>query len=77
MHSLKNSVILTLAFILTGLLASGQQRAITSTYMFNGLVINPAYAGSLNLLSITGVHRDQWVNVDGAPNSRLCLLTRR
>lgn len=44
-----------------------QQRAITSTYMYNGLVINPAYAGSLNVLSLTGVHRDQWVNVDGAP----------
>ncbi|MEM9326133.1 MAG: type IX secretion system membrane protein PorP/SprF [Bacteroidota bacterium] len=67
MHSVKNTVILTLILLTAGLHASGQQRAITSTYMFNGLMINPAYAGSLNVLSITGVHRDQWVNVDGAP----------
>ncbi len=62
--------------------AFGQQRAITSTYMFNGLVLNPAYSGSLNVLSITAVHRDQWVNVDGAPrfqvfNAHTSLLSNR
>lgn len=60
----------------------GQQRAITSTYMFNGLVINPAYSGSLNVLSVTAVHRDQWVNIDGAPsfqvfNAHTSLLSNR
>jgi len=46
----------------------GQQRALTSTYPFNGLLLNPAYAGSLNILSVIAVHREQWINIDGAPN---------
>lgn len=50
-----------------GYTANAQQRPITGTYMYNGLLINPAYAGSLNLFSATFVHRDQWVNVDNAP----------
>lgn len=38
-----------------------------SQYMFNTLIINPAYAGSRDVLSATALHRRQWVNVDGAP----------
>tara|TARA_B110001450_G_C17515410_1_gene438237 strand:- start:5 stop:886 length:882 start_codon:yes stop_codon:yes gene_type:complete len=44
-----------------------QQRSTTTTYPYNGLLINPAYAGSLNLLSVIAVHRKQWINVEGAP----------
>lgn len=47
--------------------ASAQQRGLTSTYPFNGLLLNPAYAGSLNVLSVIAVHRNQWVNIEGAP----------
>jgi type IX secretion system PorP/SprF family membrane protein len=45
-----------------------QQRPVYSQYMFNGLVINPAYAGSQKQLVATGVYRKQWVNLDGAPS---------
>tara|TARA_B100001250_G_scaffold412507_1_gene443902 strand:+ start:803 stop:1732 length:930 start_codon:yes stop_codon:yes gene_type:complete len=48
-------------------MASAQLRPLTSTYPFNGLLINPAYAGSLNVLSVIAVHRKQWVNIEGAP----------
>lgn len=48
-----------------------QQRPVMSTYMFNGLALNPAYAGSLNVLSATFIHRKQWINVDGAPTSNI------
>ncbi|MFH6981976.1 type IX secretion system membrane protein PorP/SprF [Marinoscillum sp. 108] len=54
-------------FILSGVIASAQMRALTSTYPFNGLLINPAYAGSLNVFSVIAVHREQWINVEGAP----------
>lgn len=53
--------------LFAGYSSDAQQRPITGTYMFNGLLINPAYAGSLNILSATFVHRDQWVNIDNAP----------
>ncbi|MDF9797607.1 type IX secretion system PorP/SprF family membrane protein [Catalinimonas alkaloidigena] len=46
-----------------------QQRPIFSQYMFNGLVLNPAYAGNQPQLSVSLLHRDQWVNVDGAPKT--------
>lgn len=48
--------------------AYGQQRPVVSQYMYNGLVLNPAYAGSTNEFSAAVMHRDQWVNVDGAPS---------
>ncbi|MFN8394501.1 MAG: type IX secretion system membrane protein PorP/SprF [Bacteroidia bacterium] len=45
----------------------GQQDAMYSQYMFNGMAVNPAYAGSRDVLSITGLFRAQWLNVPGAP----------
>ena len=47
--------------------AMAQQRPVTSTYMFNGLSLNPAYAGSLNVFSAIVTNRDQWINIAGAP----------
>lgn len=59
-------VVFYLALMITvGALA--QQRPVTSTYMFNGLSLNPAYAGSLNIFSAIVTNRDQWINVAGAP----------
>jgi type IX secretion system PorP/SprF family membrane protein len=36
-------------------------------YMFNGLLINPAYAGSYDALNITTLYRNQWRGIPGAP----------
>lgn len=44
-----------------------QHTPLTSQYLFNGLFINPAYAGSRDVLSATLTHRQQWVGFDGAP----------
>lgn len=49
-------------------MSMAQQRSIFSTYIFNPLVLNPAYAGSLDLFSAIFTNRNQWVNIDGAPN---------
>jgi type IX secretion system PorP/SprF family membrane protein len=38
--------------------------------MFNGLVINPAYAGADEALSLTFIHRSQWAGVDNAPTTQ-------
>lgn len=46
-----------------------QQRPVYSQYMFNGLVLNPAYAGSQKQLSATAIYRKQWVNIEGAPST--------
>ena len=45
----------------------GQQDAQYTQYMYNTININPAYAGSRGTISIFGLHRTQWVGLDGAP----------
>ncbi len=47
--------------------AFAQHTPLTSQYLFNGLVINPAYAGSRDALTATLTHRQQWVGFEGAP----------
>ena len=49
----------------------GQQRPVLSQYMFNGLLINPAYAGSLDYLTATAQVRQQWLNLEGAPGTQI------
>jgi type IX secretion system PorP/SprF family membrane protein len=48
---------------------SAQQEVMISQYMFNGLLINPAYAGTHGYISSSLLHRSQWVQVDGAPRT--------
>lgn len=47
----------------------GQQDAQYTQYMYNTLSINPAYAGSRDVLSFVGLYRTQWVGLDGAPDT--------
>lgn len=46
-----------------------QQDAQWSMYMWNGLVFNPAYAGSRDALSLTAIYRHQWTGFEGAPKT--------
>ena len=47
--------------------SSGQQDPMFSQYMFNTLSINPAFAGSADLTTVTGIYRHQWTQFEGAP----------
>lgn len=47
--------------------AKAQQDPMFSQYLYNMLVINPAYAGSRDLLSSTLFYRNQWTGFEGAP----------
>ena len=40
---------------------------VYSQYLQNGLMINPAYAGSREALSAMVSHRSQWIGMDGGP----------
>jgi len=57
---------LTLLFCTKG---KAQQDPMYSQYMFNTLAINPAYAGSRNVVSATALFRNQWTGIDGAPKT--------
>ena len=50
--------------------AVAQQHTMYTQYMFNGLALNPAYAGSHGDLSITALAREQWSGLDGAPSTQ-------
>lgn len=45
-----------------------------SQYMFNGLFLNPAYAGSHQYFSSSLLHRTQWVSFPGAPKTSLVAI---
>lgn len=65
---------LTRLFFIIGLITCGtfaqaQQRPLQSLYMFDPLLINPAYAGNHVQLSATAIYRNQWVNFPGAPKT--------
>ncbi|OUR91035.1 hypothetical protein A9Q87_11195 [Flavobacteriales bacterium 34_180_T64] len=48
----------------------GQQLPQFTQYMYNTISINPAYAGSRETLSIVGLHRSQWVGLEGGPTTQ-------
>jgi len=69
--------ILLILTVVSGLRLSGQNDTastrirlaypVYSQYLHNGLLINPAYAGSREVLSFFASGRDQWANLTGAP----------
>ncbi len=49
--------------------AYAQQDAQFSQYMFNGIYINPAYAGYKEQLNLHAFYRNQWTGIEGAPQT--------
>ncbi len=69
---MKKIFVTVVALITLGLYSHesiAQQDAQYTQYMYNTLSVNPAYAGSRDVLSIVGLYRSQWVGLDGAPTS--------
>jgi type IX secretion system PorP/SprF family membrane protein len=56
--------------LLCGSAAFSQQMPQFTQYMFNTISINPAYAGSRETLSLVGLHRSQWIGLDGGPTTQ-------
>ena len=61
--------ILLFVLMFTGVVSYAQQDAQFTQYMYNTININPGYAGSRGVMSIFGLHRTQWVGLDGAPTT--------
>ena len=60
-------LIFILILLCASILTNAQQDPMFTHYAFNTLAINPAYAGTRDALTITGLHRAQWVTFKGAP----------
>lgn len=63
----KNKLIILFFFVVQMFWA--QQDPQFTHYMYNTTNINPAYAGSREVVSVFGLHRTQWVGLDGAPTT--------
>ena len=61
----------TCCAVLIASAAFAQHTPITTQYLFNGLLINPAYAGSRDALTATLSYRHQWVGFEGAPTTQI------
>jgi type IX secretion system PorP/SprF family membrane protein len=60
---------LVLVFMFFSVIGFAQQDSQYTQYMYNTITINPAYAGTNGILTIFGLHRSQWVGLDGAPTT--------
>lgn len=61
----------TTIFLMLRFSASAQQDIMISQYMFDGLLLNPAYAGTHKYFTSSLLHRSQWVGMDGAPRTNI------
>lgn len=70
MKNIKIATVILVMSTIQALTAWGQNDPMFTQYMFNELYINPAYAGSRENISVTGLIREQWVGLDGAPSTQ-------
>lgn len=61
---------IALALSIGGSASYAQQAPMFTHYMYNTLSVNPAYAGSREALTVTALHRSQWVDFTGAPTTQ-------
>ncbi|MDR1226029.1 MAG: type IX secretion system membrane protein PorP/SprF [Prevotellaceae bacterium] len=61
--------LLLLSLLLYATQAAAQQDIQISQYMFNGLALNPALSGGREAPNIQLLYRQQWVGMDGAPQT--------
>ena len=61
---------MVLALWLVSSESNAQQDPQYTHYMYNTLSVNPAYAGQRETLSVVGLHRTQWVGINGAPQTQ-------
>jgi type IX secretion system PorP/SprF family membrane protein len=66
---LKFTIPLVVLFILMGNRAWSQQDPVYTQYMNNLMSVNPAYTAVRGVASLSGLFRNQWVNLEGAPKS--------
>ncbi len=64
-----NRFILSILTISFPLQLSGQMFPLSDHYLFNGLAVNPAFAGCQDALSTTLMYRNQWVGFKDSPKS--------
>ncbi len=68
---MRNVKTLLLCLVLCPWGVKAQQEYMVTHYMFNGLGLNPAYAGVHDGISTSFIAREQWVGFEGAPSTQV------
>ncbi|NJB38086.1 MULTISPECIES: type IX secretion system membrane protein PorP/SprF [Flavobacteriaceae] len=66
----KKTTLAFVALVMTLGTINAQQDAQYTQYMYNTMSVNPAYAGSRGHLSLAALYRNQWIGLDGAPETQ-------
>jgi type IX secretion system PorP/SprF family membrane protein len=67
--AMKKTLSIVLFLLGFSIITFAQQDPMYSQYVFNGLIINPAYAGTRDILCASILYRDQWENIPGSPKT--------
>ena len=70
----KKLTILSILFLILISSLRAQQEFMITHYMYNGLALNPAYAGVHEGISTGFLLREQWVGFPGAPSTQLATI---
>jgi type IX secretion system PorP/SprF family membrane protein len=66
----KVRILLVMCTILLMSESNAQQQVQFTQYMYNTMMVNPAYAGTGSQLEALFIHRSQWVGLAGAPQTQ-------
>lgn len=69
-HKLLTTIGLAALAVVAGDNSYAQQKVQFTQYMFNTMIINPAYAGAEEALSMTFIQRSQWAGIENAPTTQ-------
>lgn len=68
---MKNIFVTLLLVFGFAIMANAQQEHQFTQWMYNKLAYNPAYAGSSFSPCISGLYRNQWIGLEGSPETQL------
>lgn len=63
--------LLTLLIVCFTMIAYGQQENQYTQFMYNQLVLNPAYAGARGITTFQALYRGQWLGFEKPPSTKL------
>ncbi|NQX81641.1 MAG: type IX secretion system membrane protein PorP/SprF [Flavobacteriaceae bacterium] len=67
---MRNFKIIILFVFVSNMNIVAQQEAQYTQYMYNTMIVNPAYTGTNGHTRINAIYRNQWVGLEGAPETQ-------
>ena len=68
MRKILSTLVMTLLVVIV---LQAQQEAHYTQFMYNNMLLNPAFAGARRVTSVMGLYRNQWIGFEGHPVSYL------